>query len=123
MALHQVRQRDTRYAPQAYAFVCDSLAHTLKLLERDKQEDNHHVAGPELLTGFRALALEQFGPMAMVVMREWGVTSSEDVGNMVYNLIDAGYFGRNESDKLEDFSDGISLEEHLTKPYQKKTRS
>ncbi|WP_166442926.1 Minf_1886 family protein [Phragmitibacter flavus] len=120
LAMHAVQQRDSRYAPQAYAFVCDSLAHTVQLLNRDKA-DSHHVTGPEMLRGFRDLALQQFGPMAVIVMREWGIRSSEDVGNMVYNLIEAEYFGKNESDKLEDFADGIPLEEFLSKPYQKKS--
>jgi hypothetical protein len=28
------------------------------------------------------------------------------------------YFGKNDSDRIEDFSDGVSLEEYLTRPYR-----
>lgn len=116
-AVRDVQKRDPRFAAQAYAFLCEALAHTLKLTGREDAEDRH-VAGPELLAGFRDLALREFGPMALCVLRDWGVTCSEDVGGMVYLLIGVGYFGKNETDSIEDFSDGVSLKEALTKPFR-----
>lgn len=117
IAVRDAQKRDPRYAVPGYVFLCDALAHTLKLIGREDAE-NRHVAGPELLAGFRDLALREFGPMALCVLRDWGITRSEDVGNMVYLLINAGYFGKNETDSIEDFSDGVSLEEALTKPFR-----
>jgi uncharacterized repeat protein (TIGR04138 family) len=122
IAVREVRQRDPRFASQAYVFLCESLEHTIKMLHREDQEDRH-VAGPQLLAGFRDLALREFGPMALFVLRDWGITCSENVGEMVYNFIDLGYFGKNETDRIEDFSDGVSLEEELTKPFRMKRSS
>ena len=51
-------------------------------------------------------------------MREWGVKCSEDVGAMVFHFINIGYFGRNETDRIEDFSDGVDMEEALRKSFQ-----
>lgn len=116
-ALHTVLQRDDRYSAQAYAFLCAVLPFTVKHLGR-QDADDRHVTGQELLQGFRALALRDFGPMALYVLHEWGITRSEDVGNMVYNLIEAKYFGKNDSDSINDFSDGVCLTEALTRPYQ-----
>ena len=118
IAVHEVRQSDPRYAAQAYAFLCEALEHSVKMLDREESEDRH-VSGPELLQGFRDLALREFGPMALFVVNEWGVRASEDVGNMVYNFINLGYFGRNETDRIEDFSDGVSLTEALSKPFRR----
>ena len=117
LAVSKAQKRDPRFGPQAYAFLCHALAHTLKLIGRSDAEDRH-VAGPELLAGFRDLALREFGPMALCVMRDWGISCSEDVGSMVYLLIYAGYFGKNETDSIEDFADGVSLQEALTKPFR-----
>lgn len=117
LAVHEVRQRDTRYAPEGYAFLCEALGHTVKMLERENDEDRH-VNGRELLAGFRDLAVLQFGPMAWFVVRDWGLERSEDVGNMVYNLIGVGYFGKNETDSIEDFSDGVDLIEALQSPFR-----
>jgi uncharacterized repeat protein (TIGR04138 family) len=120
-AVRQVRAGDPRFAPQAYDFLCKALEHTVKALKREQAED-HHVTGPELLQGFRNLALHDFGPMAWLVMSEWGIRRSEDVGAMVYQLIAIRYFGRNETDSIEDFSDGVSMEEALTKPFLPSTK-
>ncbi len=117
LAVRDAQKRDPRFAPQAYVFLCDALSHTMKLIGREDSEDRH-VAGPELLAGFRDLALREFGPMALCVMRDWGITRSEDVGSMVYLLINVGYFGKNDSDSIEDFSDDVSMQEALTKPFR-----
>ena len=122
LAVREARERDPRFAPQAYAFLCDSLEHTIKMLHREDSEDRH-VAGPELLAGFRDLALKEFGPMALFTLGDWGITCSEHVGQMVYHFISLGYFGKNETDRIEDFTDGVSLEEELTKPFRMDRRS
>src|SRR4051812_31845128 len=109
-------RRDPRFAPEAYGFLCQALEHTVKMLGRD-QAESRHVGGPELLAGWRDLAVLEFGPMAGVVMREWGVTCSEDVGAMVFHLINIRYFVRNETDRIEDFSDGVDMAEALQKPF------
>ena len=41
--------------------------------------------------------------MVMTVFDSWGIHSSEDIGNMVFNLIGAGIFGKTEEDSIEDF--------------------
>jgi uncharacterized repeat protein (TIGR04138 family) len=122
LAVREARARDPRFAAEAYAFLCDSLEHTIKMLHREDAEDRH-VAGPQLLAGFRDLALREFGPMAYFVLREWGVTRSEDVGQMVYHFISLGYFGKNETDRIEDFADGVALEEELNKSFRVDRRS
>lgn len=117
LAVRDAQNHEPRYAAPAYAFLCEALGHTLKMLGREDSSDRH-VAGPELLAGFRDLALREFGPMALCVMHDWGITCSEDVGNMVYLLINVGYFGKNETDSIEDFSDNVSMQEALTKPFR-----
>lgn len=122
IAMREVRERDPRFAPEAYAFLCESLDHTIKMLHRENSEDRH-VAGQQLLAGFRDLAVREFGPMAFYVLRDWGITRSEDVGEMVYNFISLGYFGKNETDRIEDFADGIPLEEELARSFRAARRS
>lgn len=116
LAVHESLKRDPRYAAQAYAFLCAALEHTVKI--QQKEEEARHVTGQELLAGLRDLAVQEFGPMALFVLNEWGIHQSSDVGNMVYNFINIGYFGKNETDNIEDFSDGVDLQEALTRPFR-----
>jgi uncharacterized repeat protein (TIGR04138 family) len=56
--------------------------------------------------------------MALTTLDMWGIRQGEDVGNIVYNLIDVGYFGKNEGDTIEDFSGGYDFEEAFLRPFQ-----
>ena len=50
-------------------------------------EADYHVTGEELLRGACELAVEEFGMMAPVVFRQWGVRATDDVGNLVAVLL------------------------------------
>ena len=112
-----IMKRDSRIDPQAYFFLKDALDFTLKRIADGNEGQARHVSGPELLAGFRDHALEQFGPMASTLMTEWGVHACEDVGDMVFNLIEEQVFGRQESDSREDFAKVFDLKKSLTEPF------
>lgn len=52
------------------------------------------------------------------MLEHWGISGSKDVGNIVYNLIDVGVFGRQESDTREQFDNLQPLGELLDTPYE-----
>ena len=55
--------------------------------------------------------------MAMPVLQEWGISKTEDVGEMVFNLIEAGAFGKSEHDKPEDFMNGYDFHDAFVVPF------
>jgi uncharacterized repeat protein (TIGR04138 family) len=107
--------KDPRFHPAAYELVRDALHHACSKF-REGAEDKH-VSGQELLEGFREHVLSEFGPAAPIVLEEWGLTCGLDVGRIVYNLIDVGYFGRNEGDALEDFEGGYDFGTAFREPF------
>ncbi len=115
-----ILKRDKRFDPHAYFFLKDALDFTLKRIAESNSGQARHVSGPELLAGFRDHALEQFGPMASTLMTEWSVRKCQDVGDMVFNLIEEQVFGKQESDKKEDFSEVFDFEASLVTPFQPK---
>ena len=116
-AVAAILRRDRRYAASAYFFLKEALDFTLKRAAEGSRGEARHVAGPELAEGFRDHALEQFGPMASTLMREWGVHGCADIGEMVFLLIEDGVFGKQDSDSKEDFCGLFDLTESLTGPY------
>lgn len=112
-----ILRRDKRFDPRAYFFLKDALDFTLKRIAEGNGGQARHVSGPELLEGFRDFSLEQFGPMASTLMKEWGVRKCQDVGDMVFHLIEEQVFGKQESDRREDFSECFDFEESLVKPF------
>lgn len=95
-----VARRDGRYDPAAFFFVNEAVAAAVKWLKsgemkpRDvsdsRGEDgvNFHISGYELLEAFRRLAKERWGCLARTVLAKWGVTRTDDVGEIVFLMVD-----------------------------------
>jgi uncharacterized repeat protein (TIGR04138 family) len=116
-ALDSIVTSDARYQREAYVFLRDALDYTTKQQKKARGTTVRHVAGPELLEGVRQYALKEFGPMVITVFESWGIRSCEDIGHMVFNLIDAGVFGKTEEDSMEDFKAVYDFEEAFVKPF------
>jgi uncharacterized repeat protein (TIGR04138 family) len=112
---------DSRYAPEAFFFVCDSLDFTAKKLKEGQDGAARHVNGRELAEGFCGLALEEFGPMASFIVGYWGIKRTEDIGEIVFKLIDAGRLSKTEGDTIEDFAGLFDLHTFLSAPYSSGT--
>ena len=121
-SIANILKRDARFDAQAYFFLKEALDFTLKRIAETNEGQARHVSGPELLAGFRDCALEQFGPMAATLMAEWGVHRGEDVGDMVFHLIEEQVFGKQESDSHKDFADVLDLMSSLQEPFLPKAK-
>jgi uncharacterized repeat protein (TIGR04138 family) len=118
--VEQICEKDTRYSPDAYHFVQEGLNHTLKSLKRGGQA-HRHVSGQELLHGLRDFALKEYGPMSKAVLNEWGVRTTDDFGQAVFNLVNAGVLGKNETDSPSDFKNVFTFDEAFVKPFEPRT--
>lgn len=116
-AVKAVLTRDDRFDIGAYYFLKDALDFTVKRAMDSNDGQQRHVTASELLYGFRDLALQEFGPMASTMMEEWGITQCSDIGSMVFELIEEGAFGKQDSDTPEDFTNIFSLEKTLSEPF------
>jgi uncharacterized repeat protein (TIGR04138 family) len=109
-----IRKEDERFDRQAYFFVRDGLEYAVKeLKKRDsaRARVSRHVTGRELSEGLRDYALEQYGPLAITVLQNWGIRETIHFGDIVYNLIEYGVFSKTESDRREDFADVFTFDE------------
>ena len=113
---------DSRYQPEAYAFLVEALDMTVKEILKETPGHGRHVTGKELMEGLRTYALAEFGPMTCMVFSEWGVSATLDFGNIVFNLIEAGRLSKTETDTLEDFRDVFSFEEAFREPFEPKQK-
>jgi uncharacterized repeat protein (TIGR04138 family) len=117
---------DPRYRPEAFHFVLEALDFTLARrggsparapealpagdpapgvppAVRVDLPAPSNVGGRDLLEGFRDLALERFGALALEVLRTWGVTTTDDVGALVFRLVEGGLLQRTSTDSPADY--------------------
>ena len=117
-AVNNIRSDDKRFAFDAYVYLTRALDYSVdKAKRQEPPAATQHVSCSTLLNDFCELALREMGPMAATVLNEWGIKSGYNVGEMVFQLIDVGIFGKQPSDTLDDFKDFPSFYELLEKPY------
>jgi uncharacterized repeat protein (TIGR04138 family) len=111
--LEQLVSRDPRFRVEAYLFIFESLHRAQQIFGRER-----HVSARELLEGFRCLATERYGLMARRVLASWGLNCTEDVGAVVFNLVNSGMMSRTDEDRVEDFNGGFDFDERFVRDYR-----
>ena len=118
-AIAKLLQEDRRYPLEAYIFVFEALHYAQNVLGmgsetvseqsgEEEEEDTgpqRHVTGQELCQAVRQFALEQYGYMAKLVLANWGLHATRDIGEIVFNLIRIGRMRKTPHDRREDFDD------------------
>ncbi len=116
-AVAEILARDGRYHRDAYLFLKEGLDYTQKLICKENRGASRHVTGQELLDGLRQYALQEFGPMAKMLLDEWGVRHCRDFGNIVFNMVEIGLLAKTERDSHDDFQNGYDFTDAFCKPF------
>ncbi len=134
----ELLRRDDRYHFDAYVFVFEALrfahdnlgmgteydAESLEspafqedptsgedLEHAGDDEPERHVTGQELCEAMRQYAHQQYGYVAKSVLNHWGIFSTSDFGEIVFNLIEIKQMRKTEHDRREDFDDVFDFDE------------
>ncbi len=113
-AVEQIVTRDNRYHRDAYAFVLRALDYAVS---SHGNAEMRHIDGQTLLLGFRELALKEFSSLACFVLEDWGITCCEDVGQIVFHLVEEHIIVKRPEDSLEDFSNGFDFKMAFDSPF------
>lgn len=104
--VEEIIKKDSRYKLDAYVFIMQALLVTQKKLKRMS-----HVTGKELLEGIRECGLEQYGPMTRTVFEHWGIKTTEDFGELVFNMVENGLMRKTKEDSRTDFKNVYDFKE------------
>jgi uncharacterized repeat protein (TIGR04138 family) len=111
-AVKEIRRTDGRYAAEAYGFVMDALEFTMYRIG-----ERRHVSAAELLDNLCEHAKDRFGMLAFSVLEEWGLKTTDDVGETVFQLVQAQVLSRRENDSRDDFHQVFDLRRRLEEGY------
>ncbi len=115
--IYKIIDGDSRYPLEAYLFVQEAVSYSLESFHADREKRDFHLNGHELLDGIRLCVLDRFGAMAHYVFREWGITRTEDFGNIVFNMIDHNLLHARPEDSIKDFANGYDFEKEFRAPF------
>lgn len=138
--IRRLLEEDRRYTLGAYQFVQDALLYARTELQLgsteptdfgpapadpDEPAEEQHLTGPQVCEAARLFAQAQYGLLARAVLANWGVRSTSDLGEIVYNLIRIGCFKKSKRDRREDFDHVYDFDEafRYELPAPKKTPS
>lgn len=116
-AVALILKEDGRYQADAYFFVREALDFTSKMLKKPSRGIQKHVTAAELLEGIRQFALREYGPMALTVLRFWGINKTIDLGRIVFSLVNKQILRKTETDSIRDFENGYDFEAVFRAPY------
>ena len=122
--IYQAIAQDNRYPVEAYQFVREAMAFADDTMEMDEysfdanqteeaiavRSQERHLTGQQLCEAIRRYALNQFGYMARIVLKNWGIESTSGFGDIVYNMIDAGIMKKSARDRRSHFDDVFSFD-------------
>ena len=110
--MDQIRQRESRFEEGAYLFVLAALEHSQAQLDVRR-----HITGRELAVACRDLAIDRYGIMARIVLERWGIAATDDIGAVVFTLVDLGFLASQPSDTRDQFSDVFDFFEAFERRY------
>lgn len=96
--LARIRALGGKYHERAYLFVLASIEFL-----QSRLEVRRHVTAHELAWACRDLAREQFGLMAPAVLGHWGISRTDDIGRIVFTLVEIGMLVTQPGDHQADF--------------------
>lgn len=97
--MDQIRLREPRFHERGYLFVLAALEYT-----QTRRAERRHVSGAELAHAVRDLAIERFGVLAREVLEFWGIRRTEDVGDVVFAMVELGLLAAQPNDTRDDFA-------------------
>lgn len=110
--MDRIRLRERRYDERAYLFVLAALEYCQQRLT-----ERRHITGQELAQGCRDLALERFGVMSRLVLENWGIRTTADIGHVVFALVDLGMLLSQPQDTPSDFADVFDFDQAFERDY------
>lgn len=63
-------------------------------------------------------AIKDYGPMAGMIFRSWGLNTTYDIARATFNMVEFGLLERRGRESAADFNNLPPLMETLTQPYE-----
>jgi uncharacterized repeat protein (TIGR04138 family) len=110
--MDRIKLREQRFDERAYLFVLGALEYCQQRLP-----ERRHITGRELALACRDLALERFGVLARLVLENWGISSSSDIGDVVFTLVELELLMSQPTDSRDEFADVFAFDQAFERDY------
>jgi uncharacterized repeat protein (TIGR04138 family) len=117
--IEEIATEDGRYSADALRFVYEGLGATIRKIKEARDQDlPSHITGAEFSRGLAKLAVERWGRLSRMVLNQWGVRTTRDLGEIVYLMINHEWMTAQETDRIEDFEGVYDFEDVFEKHFK-----
>ena len=110
--MDQIRLREPRFHERAFLFVLSALE-----FSQTRLAERRHISGAELARACRDLALERYGVLARMVLEHWGIRATDDIGDIVFTLVELDLLMSQATDTRTEFVDVFDFDQAFERDY------
>lgn len=96
---------ETEYPPALYSFLFETIYQAVltEKIASGQAEKHFHLSPEKICVLFSRGVRKSFGRFAEIVLNDWNIRSSRDVGKAVFAMAEHGCLTLSGTEKLEDF--------------------
>lgn len=123
----RILARDPRYPMDAYVFMIYTLQKTRRMKLRKLRQsgrleridpDQVPIFPSEICDVARRLILRRYGLMARTIWAGWNIDATDDLGQILANLVHSGDVQAEDQGEMADFHDRFDFDQALGSDYQ-----
>lgn len=113
-AITVARKKNDKYAQNAYLLILEALD---SLLSKQRRTAMEHITCKALAEAIQKLLVAKYGPYSILVLKDWGIASRNDFGQLLQHMSDMSILCLSEEDNIDDFVSSFNYEEYFIAPY------
>jgi uncharacterized repeat protein (TIGR04138 family) len=94
----------SKYQPNTFIFVHE-------VLQACAERQPKHLTGKQLTLAAFIFSIKKYGRLARTVWEQLGLDRSEDLGAVVFLMVEAGLMSKQDEDRIEDFNGLLTVED------------
>ena len=111
-----IRRRDRRFDRNAYLWALDLVDFGLERIRSKPGAKQAHLSATSLLGFVGEFAAKDFGRGASLVFEAWNIRLTDDVGEIIWNLIDNKLLSAGPNDSRYGFQTQVAIKDLLLPP-------
>jgi uncharacterized repeat protein (TIGR04138 family) len=100
-----------KYKSDAYRYTIQVLGDIFSLKKAiSSKEEEISLPAREVLRGLKIYGWMYYGLLAGHVFETWGLRHGKDFGEIIFDLVDAGFIGKGPSETVKDYDEGFDFD-------------
>lgn len=116
--IERIASQNRGYEKGAFYYIAKAIESSHEKIKK-KEKRKRHISGSELVEEIVNMAKEEYGYLAKTVFDEWGIKTTEDIGEIVFIMVKNGILSAQKSDSKDDFKNLFDFAKVFERDYNR----